>query len=110
MDLTTMQSWGEEFIFLLYCNNLILTILYIFRFPCFRSELINDTAFLRFHLETEYKIFWVAFLVPSILLVISCIMLVICQKTVVTGDDSKMRFKCVAEEEVDIMDNTGDRL
>lgn len=84
------------------------------RFPCFRSELINDTAFLRFHLETEYKIFWVAFLVPSILLVVSCVMLVICQKTVVTGDDAKFTFKCVADGEEHDDDTTlndvGDRL
>lgn len=38
---------------------------------------------------------------PSILLVVSCFVLVICQKTVVVGDDSKMRFKCVAEQDID---------
>jgi hypothetical protein len=43
----------------------------------------------------------VAFLVPSILLVVSCFVLVVCQKTVVTGDDSKMRFKCVADQDID---------
>lgn len=26
---------------------------FVYRFPCFRSELINDTAFLRFHLEVS---------------------------------------------------------
>lgn len=40
-----------------------------------------------------------AFLLPTILLVVSCFTLTVCQKSVVVGDDSKMRFKCFTNEE-----------
>ena len=39
------------------------------------------------------------FLVPTVLLVVSCFTLILCQKTVVVGDDSKMRFKCFTNED-----------
>ena len=35
----------------------------------------------------------IALLLPSILFVVSCLTLIFCQKTVVVGDDAKMRFK-----------------
>jgi hypothetical protein len=69
------------------------------RFPCFYSKLKVDTAVVRFDLETEYNQFMFAFLLPTVLLVVSCTVLVLCQRSVVVGDDSKMRFKCVATEE-----------
>lgn len=47
----------------------------------------------QFDLETTYKQFLVASLVPSVLFVVSCTCLVLCQRTVVVGDDAKMRFK-----------------
>lgn len=63
------------------------------RFPCFYSEnnLLNVVA--RFDLDTTYKQFLFASIVPSVLFVVSCFTLVVCQKTVVVGDDAKMRFK-----------------
>lgn len=39
------------------------------------------------------------FFVPTVLLVVSCFTLIICQKTVVVGEDSKMRFKCLTNED-----------
>jgi hypothetical protein len=50
-------------------------------------------------LTVEYQQFMFAFLVPTILLVVSCFTLVLCQRTVVVGDDSKMRFKCLTNED-----------
>jgi hypothetical protein len=69
------------------------------RFTCFYSELDKTTAVVRFDLETEYKQFMFAFLLPTVLLVVSCFTLVLCQRTVVVGEDSKMRFKCLTTEE-----------
>lgn len=68
------------------------------RFPCFYSEIKIDTAVVRFDLETTYQQFMFAFLLPTILLVVSCTILVLCQRTVVVGNDSKMRFKCLTAE------------
>lgn len=70
------------------------------RFPCFYSEKLTDYAVVRFDLETEYQQFMFAFLLPTVLLVVSCTILVLCQRTVVVGDDSKMRFKCFTTEEM----------
>lgn len=70
------------------------------RFPCFYSDKLKDTAVVRFDLETEYQQFMFAFLLPTVLLVVSCTILVLCQRTVVVGDDSKMRFKCFTTEEM----------
>lgn len=36
---------------------------------------------------------------PTVLMVVSCFTLTVCQKTVVVGDDSKMRFKCLTTED-----------
>lgn len=69
------------------------------RFPCFYSELLPSLAVVRFNLDIEYKQFMFAFLLPTVLLVVSCFTLVLCQRSVVVGNDSKMRFKCVATEE-----------
>lgn len=70
------------------------------RFPCFHSDKLKDIAVLRFDLETEYQQFMFAFLLPTVLLVVSCTILVLCQRTVVVGNDSKMRFKCFTTEEM----------
>jgi len=64
------------------------------RFPCFYSEAKPDTVVARFDLQTTYKEFIIASLLPSILFVVSCLTLLLCQRTVVVGDDAKMRFKC----------------
>lgn len=64
------------------------------RFPCFFSELHSDVVVARFDLATTYQEFLVASLLPSILFVVSCLTLLLCQRTVVVGDDAKMRFKC----------------
>lgn len=63
------------------------------RFPCFYSPDNVDIVVSRFDLNTTYKQFLVASLVPSILFIVSCTCLVLCQRTVVVGDDAKMRFK-----------------
>lgn len=49
----------------------------------------------------------IGFLVPTVLLVVSCFTLILCQKTVVVGDDSKMRFKCLTTEETGKLKNSG---
>lgn len=64
------------------------------RFACYYSEKSIEKAVVRFDLDTEYKQFLFALLLPSILLVVSCFVLVLCQKSVVVGNDAKMRFKC----------------
>lgn len=63
------------------------------RFPCFFST--NDPSIVvsRFNLETTKMQFLVASTVPSCLFVVSCLTLVLCQRTIVVGDDAKMRFK-----------------
>lgn len=63
------------------------------RFPCFYSTDNPNIVVSRFDLETTYKQFLIASLVPSMLFVVSCTCLVLCQRTVVVGDDAKMRFK-----------------
>lgn len=67
------------------------------RFPCFYSDDNKDVVVARFDLEVTYKQFLFASTVPSVLFVVSCIILVLCQRTVVVGDDAKMRFKCLTE-------------
>lgn len=69
------------------------------RFNCYYSKHDNSTAFLHFNLETETRNFIFAFFIPSIVLVISCFILVLSQKIIIVGDDSKMRFKCFVTEE-----------
>ncbi|XP_054270704.1 uncharacterized protein LOC128991651 [Macrosteles quadrilineatus] len=63
------------------------------RFPCFFSEQDTDTVVARFSLEKTYNEFLIASIVPSCLFVISCITLILCQRTVEVGDDARMRFK-----------------
>lgn len=63
------------------------------RFPCFYDEDDVKKVFARFNLEAAYTEFLFASSVPTTLFVVSCIVLVICQKTVEVGDDAKMRFK-----------------
>ncbi|XP_075226948.1 tipE homolog 3 phospholipid transfer protein [Lycorma delicatula] len=63
------------------------------RFPCFYAEINTDVVVARFNLETTYREFLVASLVPSILFVVSCLTLILCQRTVEVGDDARMRFK-----------------
>lgn len=63
------------------------------RFPCFYAEENTDTVVARFSLDKAYHEFLVASLVPSILFIVSCLTLILCQRTVEVGDDAKMRFK-----------------
>lgn len=69
------------------------------RFPCFYSE--SDTKVVaRFNLAATYKEFVFASVVPSVLFVVSCLTLLLCQRTVVVGDDARMRFKCTAGAQI----------
>lgn len=63
------------------------------RFRCFYATDIPTLAVVRFNLERTYKEFLVASVVPVVMLVISCLTLILCQRTVEVGDDAKMRFK-----------------
>ncbi|KAL1131690.1 hypothetical protein AAG570_011303 [Ranatra chinensis] len=63
------------------------------RFPCYYAEHNTEIVVARFNLETTYKEFMFASVVPSVLFVVSCLTLILCQRTVVVGDDAKMRFK-----------------
>ncbi|VVC34136.1 Hypothetical protein CINCED_3A000542 [Cinara cedri] len=63
------------------------------RFRCFYATGIPELAVVRFNLERTYKEFLVASVVPVVMLVISCLTLILCQRTVEVGDDAKMRFK-----------------
>ncbi|XP_059476854.1 uncharacterized protein LOC132197529 [Neocloeon triangulifer] len=63
------------------------------RFPCFYADHDPTVAITRFDLEQTHKEFMFAAVVPSCLFVVSCTILVTCQKSVVVGDDAKMRFK-----------------
>lgn len=63
------------------------------RFRCFYATGIPSLAVVRFDLERTYKEFLVASVVPVVMLIISCLTLILCQKTVEVGDDAKMRFK-----------------
>lgn len=69
------------------------------RFPCFYSEKDVKIAVARFDLDIEYKQFAFAFYLPTVLLVVSCFTLVLCQRAIVVGDDSKMRFRCFTNED-----------
>jgi hypothetical protein len=63
------------------------------RFPCFYADHDPTTVITRFDLEETYQQFLVFSVVPSVLFVVSCTMLVTCQRNVEVGDDAKMRFK-----------------
>lgn len=73
------------------------------RFPCFYAEDSPDVAVARFDLRTTTRQFLIAFVLPSVLFVVSCLTLILCQKTVVVGDDAKMRFQgCTAAAQAEI--------
>jgi len=63
------------------------------RFLCFYATEKPTLAVVRFDLGRTYKEFLVASVVPVVMLVISCLTLILCQRTVEVGDDAKMRFK-----------------
>lgn len=63
------------------------------RFPCFFSTNDPTVVVSRFNLENTKFQFLIASVVPTVLFVISCTCLVLCQRTVHVGDDAKMRFK-----------------
>lgn len=66
------------------------------RFPCFYAPTKKEIVVARFDMDMTYKQFLFASLVPSTLFIASCLILLLCQKTVYVGDDAKMRFKgCV---------------
>lgn len=69
------------------------------RFSCFYSQKDNSTAFLHFNIDTEKRNFIFAFFIPSLILIISCFMLILSQKIVFVGDDSKMIFQCYVTDE-----------
>ncbi|EFA10882.1 uncharacterized protein Teh3 [Tribolium castaneum] len=67
------------------------------RFPCFYSNDNPGVVVARFDLATTTKQFLIASVLPTVLFVVSCLTLILCQRTVVVGDDAKMRFQsCVA--------------
>ncbi|XP_025420033.1 uncharacterized protein LOC112690273 [Sipha flava] len=63
------------------------------RFRCFYATDIPELAVVRFNLERTYKEFLIASVVPVVMLIVSCLTLLLCQRTVEVGDDAKMRFK-----------------
>lgn len=69
------------------------------RFACFYAPEKTDVVVARFDLMTSQLQFLVAFFLPTVLFVVSCLTLILCQRTVVVGDDAKMRFQgCITEE------------
>lgn len=78
------------------------------RFPCFYAEHDPETVVARFDLATTEKHFMIASVLPITLMVVSCFTIFICQRTVVVGDDAKMRFKGCGETE-SILPNGGNR-
>ncbi|KAG8338735.1 uncharacterized protein LOC124360489 [Homalodisca vitripennis] len=75
------------------------------RFPCFYAEESTDTVVARFSLEKAYNEFLIASVVPSVLFVVSCITLILCQRTVEVGDDARMRFKKRSKSDSNNKDN-----
>ncbi|XP_055373175.1 uncharacterized protein LOC129606714 [Condylostylus longicornis] len=67
------------------------------RFPCFYAPSNKNIVVARFDLDLTYKQFLVASVIPSTLFVVSCLVLLLCQKTIYVGDDAKMRFKGCAD-------------
>lgn len=81
------------------------------RFPCFYATNNVDVVVSRFDLATTYKQFLIASIVPTVLFIVSCTCLVLCQRTVVVGDDAKMRFKgCTGNNETMVGSGTHDNL
>ncbi|XP_058793990.1 uncharacterized protein LOC131665845 [Phymastichus coffea] len=66
------------------------------RFPCYYSENKPSIVVSRFDLQSTYREFVIASVLPSVLFIVSCLTLILCQRTVVVGDDSRMRFKGTA--------------
>lgn len=70
------------------------------RFTCYYSMMDTKSVVARFDLETQKFQFMIASVVPTVLFCVSCTVLVLCQRTVVVGDDAKMRFAgCAATKE-----------
>ena len=69
------------------------------RYPCFYATHRTDVAVTRFDVETAKKEFFFAFVIPVFLFIISCLTLIFCQKSVVVGDDAKMRFKFIKPQQ-----------
>lgn len=63
------------------------------RFPCYYAADNPAVVVARFDLATTTRQFLIASLLPSVLFVVSCLTLILCQRTVVVGDDAKMRFQ-----------------
>lgn len=78
------------------------------RFPCFYSESNTEKVVARFDLDETYKQFLIASVLPACLFVLSCTILVLCQKTVEVGDDAKMRFKACSGGENETATEGGD--
>ncbi|CAG9828702.1 unnamed protein product [Diabrotica balteata] len=69
------------------------------RFPCFYSLDNPNVVVARFDLATTTKQFLIASVLPVVLLVVSCLTLILCQRAVVVGDDARMRFQgCIKSE------------
>lgn len=71
------------------------------RFPCFFSTDNPAIVVARFDLATTTKQFFIASVLPSVLFVVSCLTLILCQRTVVVGDDARMRFQGCTKTEVE---------
>lgn len=78
------------------------------RFPCFYAEHDPEFVVARFDLATTERHFMIASLLPITLMVVSCFTIFICQRTVVVGDDAKMRFSACGETDA-ILPNGGNR-
>lgn len=63
------------------------------RFRCHYAAGVPQLAVVRFDLDRTYNEFLVASVVPVVMLLVSCLTLVLCQRAVEVGDDAKMRFK-----------------
>lgn len=63
------------------------------RFRCHYATDDPRLAVVRFDLRRTYKEFLVASVVPVVMLLVSCLTLLLCQRAVEVGDDAKMRFK-----------------
>ncbi|XP_073842004.1 tipE homolog 3 phospholipid transfer protein [Musca autumnalis] len=79
------------------------------RFPCFYAPQKKEIVVARFDLEVTYRQFLIASVIPSVLFVVSCLVLLLCQKTVYVGDDAKMRFKGCVDTDTILSKNTLDQ-
>lgn len=83
------------------------------RFPCYYSEIDPSVVVSRFDLAETYQQFLIASIIPTVLFFVSCTCLILCQRTVVVGDDAKMRFKGCSGDDTGLTgsgthDNIGD--